>query len=61
MRAAGARAASTVARHLPDRKGREEKDEPETLVVLEELASTLENALTRVQKLHEQERTAAAA
>jgi hypothetical protein len=58
---AGARATSTVARHLPDRNEREEKDEPETLVVLEELASTLENVLTRVQKLHEQERAAAAA
>ncbi|MGH3042377.1 MAG: hypothetical protein ACREJR_08195 [Candidatus Rokuibacteriota bacterium] len=58
MRAA-ARGTSTVARHLLDR--REEKDtEDGTLVVLEELAKTLERVLDRVDELRKQERAAAA-
>jgi hypothetical protein len=57
MRAA-ARGTSTVARHLPDR--REEKEtEDGTLIVLEELAKTLERVLDRVDEMRKQERTAA--
>ena len=58
MRAA-ARGTATVARHLPDRRGQEE--EAQKLVALEELATTLEDVLARVNELREQERTAAAA
>jgi hypothetical protein len=58
---AGARATATARRHLPDRDGSQEKDKDETIVALEELATTLETALSRVQKLHEQQRTAVAA
>jgi hypothetical protein len=57
MRAA-ARGTSTVARHLPDRRD-EEETEDGTLVVLEELAKTLERVLDRVDELRRQERTAA--
>ena len=56
---ASARGTSTVARHLHDRRDQE----PTTakLVVLQELATTLEDVLARVNELREQERTAAAA
>ena len=57
---ASARGTSTIARHLPDRRGEEDK-EAAKLVVLEELAATLEDVLARVNQLREQERTAAAA
>jgi hypothetical protein len=57
MRAA-ARGTSTVARHLPDRRD-EQETEDGTLVVLEELAKTLERVLDRVDELRRQERTAA--
>jgi hypothetical protein len=56
---AGARATSTVPRHLPERH--EETDAQETpLVVLDELAKTLERVLDRVDEMRKQERTAAA-
>jgi hypothetical protein len=57
MRAA-ARGTSTVARHLPDRRD-EQETEDGTIVVLEELAKTLERVLDRVDELRRQERTAA--
>ena len=62
---AGARATSTVRRHVPERHVPERR-EPEqeapvgSVVALEELASTLERALDRVKELREQERAAAA-
>jgi hypothetical protein len=56
---ASARGTSTVARHLPDQRSQEE--EAQKLVALEELATTLEDVLVRVNQLREQERTAAAA
>jgi hypothetical protein len=58
MRAA-ARGTSTVARHLHDRRNQE----PSTtkLVVLQELATPLEDVLARLNELREQERAAAAA
>jgi hypothetical protein len=56
---AGGRGTSTVARHLPDRRDEQKETEDGTLVVLEELAKTLERVLDRVDELRRQERTAA--
>jgi hypothetical protein len=56
---ASARGTSTVARHLPDRQ--DQRNEAQKLVALEELATTLEEVLARVNQLREQERSAAAA
>ena len=58
---AGARATSTVRRHVPERREPEQEAPVESVVALEELASTLERALDRVKELREQERAAAAA
>jgi hypothetical protein len=58
MRAA-ARGTSTQPRHLIER--RVDEATTTTLVVLQELATTLESVLDRVNELREQERTAAAA
>jgi hypothetical protein len=58
---AGARATSTVRRHVPERHEPEQEAPVESVVALEELASTLERALDRVKELREQERAAAAA
>ena len=58
MRAA-ARGTSTTPRHLLER--REQETTTTKLVLLEELATTLEDVLDRVNELREQERTAAAA
>ena len=59
MRAGGARATSTVPRHLLERR-EEETTEDGTLVVLDELAKTLERVLDRVDEMRKQERAAAA-
>ena len=56
---ASARGTSTVARHLPDRRDLEERLAG-AVVALEELATTLDRALARVNELREQERAAAA-
>ena len=56
---AGARGTATVRRHLPDKENRAAENQTETLVGLEELATTLKSALTQIQKLHQQERAAA--
>jgi hypothetical protein len=56
---AGARATSTVPRHLPEKRD-EEKTEDGTLVFLDELAKTLERVLDRVDEMRKQERAAAA-
>ena len=65
---ASARATATVPRHLFERAGQQPSAEPaapeaeqRALVVLEELATTLEDALARVKDLRERERIAAAA
>lgn len=65
---ASARATATVPRHLFERAAQQPSAEPAapeaeqgTLVVLEELATTLEDALARVKHLRERERIAAAA
>ena len=55
---ATARATSTIARHLPDRQ---DQNEAQKLVALDELATTLEDVLARVKQLREQERSTAAA
>jgi hypothetical protein len=56
---AGARATSTVPRHLP--AGHEDEATGDgTLVVLDELAKTLERVLDRVDEMRRQERAAAA-
>jgi hypothetical protein len=67
MRAA-ARATATTPRHLLERRGREpqivrdrRETEPPALVVLDELTTTLERALARVQELRESQRSAPAA
>jgi|Tabmets5t2r1_1033131.scaffolds.fasta_scaffold94555_2 hypothetical protein len=56
---ASARGTSTVARHVLER--RDHEDATTNPVVLQELATALEEALARVKDLREQERTAAAA
>jgi hypothetical protein len=56
---AGARGTSAVPRHLLEQRD-EDKTEDGTLVVLDELAKTLERVLDRVDALREQERAAAA-
>jgi hypothetical protein len=56
---ATARGTATVARHLADRRDVEEAAAG-AVVVLEELAATLERALDRVNELRETERAAAA-
>jgi hypothetical protein len=56
---AGARATSTGPRHLPEQRD-EERTEDGTLVVLDELAKTLERVLDRVDEMRKQERAAAA-
>jgi len=56
---ASARGTSTTARHVLERRSQEE--EAKKLVVLEDLATTLEDLLARVTELCERERTAAAA
>jgi hypothetical protein len=56
---ASARATATVPRHLLEQRVEEATDT--TVVVLQELATTLEDVLARVNELREQERTAAAA
>ena len=58
---ASARGTSTVPRHLLERREPEAEAEAGTLVVLEELATTLERTLARVNELREQKRAAAAA
>jgi hypothetical protein len=64
---ASARATATVPRHLFERAAQEASAvpaalvEPRALVALEELATTLEDALARVNDLRERERIAAAA
>jgi hypothetical protein len=67
MRAA-ARATATTPRHLLERRGREpqivrdrRETAPPALVVLDELTTTLERALARVQELRESQRSAPAA
>jgi hypothetical protein len=67
MRAA-ARATATTPRHLLERRGRESQivrdrreTDPPALVVLDELTTTLERALARVQELRESQRSAPAA
>jgi hypothetical protein len=56
---ASARATATVPRHLLEQRVEEGTDT--TVVVLQELATALEDVLARVNELREQERTAAAA
>jgi hypothetical protein len=56
---AGARATSTVPRHVPERR-EDQTTEDGTLVVLDELAKTLELVLDRVDEMRKQERAAAA-
>jgi hypothetical protein len=65
---ASARATATVPRHLFERAAQEPfaapaapEAEQRALVALEELATTLEDALARVNDLRERERIAAAA
>ena len=55
---ASARGTSTTPRHVLERR---EQETTIKLVLLEELATTLEDVLDRVNELREQERTAAAA
>jgi hypothetical protein len=56
---ASERGTSTVARHVLERRDQERTTTK--LVVLQELATTLEDVLARVNELREQERIAAAA
>ncbi len=56
---AGPRGTSTVPRHLPERR-EDAEIEAGTMLVLEELAKTLERVLDRVDEMREQERAAAA-
>ena len=56
---ASARGTSTTPRHVLER--REQETTATKLVLLQELATTLENVLDRVNELREQERAAAAA
>ena len=56
---ASARATPTAPLHLLERKVEEATDT--TVVVLQELATALEDALARVNELREQDRSAAAA
>ena len=56
---ATARGTSTTPRHLLER--REQETTTTKLVLLQELATTLEDVLARVNELREQERASAAA
>jgi hypothetical protein len=56
---ASARATSTTPRHVLER--REQDTTTTKLVLLQELATTLEDVLARVNELREQERAAEAA
>jgi hypothetical protein len=56
---AGARGTSTVPRDLLEQRD-EDKTDDGTLVVLDELAKTLERVLDRVDEMRKQERAAAA-
>ena len=67
MRAA-ARATATTPRHLLERRTQEppavpvrQEAGPRTLVLLDDLATTLEGALARVEELRESQRSAPAA